>query len=149
VKAVGELRHHLRRVALRVDRQEQRLQPCGGVRVLGLEQLQPGRMGRTLRRTITEADLVGFIGVTGMTGVNNASGFTDQELLTTINKLLATSGANGITGTQVDTTAEASGDPMTVMDLSAPARRRAAASPGARTKAARSPAPRHFDRPLR
>jgi acyl dehydratase len=31
------------------------------------EQLQPGRMGRTLRRTITEADLVGFIGVTGMT----------------------------------------------------------------------------------
>lgn len=30
------------------------------------EQLQPGLMGRTLRRTITEADLVGFIGVTGM-----------------------------------------------------------------------------------
>lgn len=31
------------------------------------EELSPGRMGRTLRRTVTEADLVGFIGVTGMT----------------------------------------------------------------------------------
>jgi acyl dehydratase len=31
------------------------------------EDLQPDRMGRTLRRTVTEADLVGFIGVTGMT----------------------------------------------------------------------------------
>lgn len=31
------------------------------------EDLQPSRMGRTLRRTVTEADLVGFIGVTGMT----------------------------------------------------------------------------------
>lgn len=30
------------------------------------EDLTPGLMGRTLRRTITEADLVGFIGVTGM-----------------------------------------------------------------------------------
>ncbi len=31
------------------------------------ETLSPGRMGRTLRRTVTEADLVNFIGVTGMT----------------------------------------------------------------------------------
>lgn len=31
------------------------------------EDLQPGLAGRTLRRTVTEADLVGFIGVTGMT----------------------------------------------------------------------------------
>lgn len=31
------------------------------------EELKPGPMGRTLRRTVTEADLVGFIGVTGMT----------------------------------------------------------------------------------
>jgi acyl dehydratase len=31
------------------------------------EELSPGQMGRTLRRTVTEADLVGFIGVTGMT----------------------------------------------------------------------------------
>lgn len=31
------------------------------------QDLAPGLVGRTLRRTITEADLVGFIGVTGMT----------------------------------------------------------------------------------
>ncbi|MFQ3594840.1 MAG: MaoC family dehydratase [Sphingomonadaceae bacterium] len=31
------------------------------------QDLQTGLVGRTLRRTITEADLVGFIGVTGMT----------------------------------------------------------------------------------
>jgi acyl dehydratase len=31
------------------------------------EELSPGISGRTLRRTVTEADLVGFIGVTGMT----------------------------------------------------------------------------------
>lgn len=31
------------------------------------EDLSPGISGRTLRRTVTEADLVGFIGVTGMT----------------------------------------------------------------------------------
>jgi acyl dehydratase len=31
------------------------------------EELTPGIAGRTLRRTVTEADLVGFIGVTGMT----------------------------------------------------------------------------------
>jgi 3-hydroxybutyryl-CoA dehydratase len=31
------------------------------------EDLAPGRVGRTLRRTVTEADLVNFIGVTGMT----------------------------------------------------------------------------------
>lgn len=31
------------------------------------EELSPGIIGRTLRRTVTEADLVGFIGVTGMT----------------------------------------------------------------------------------
>lgn len=31
------------------------------------EQLTPGMAGRTLRRTVTEADLVNFIGVTGMT----------------------------------------------------------------------------------
>lgn len=31
------------------------------------EELTPGVAGRTLRRTVTEADLVGFIGVTGMT----------------------------------------------------------------------------------
>jgi len=31
------------------------------------EDLRPGLAGRTLRRTVTEADLVGFIGVTGMT----------------------------------------------------------------------------------
>ncbi len=30
------------------------------------EDLQPGLVGRTLRRTVTEADLVNFIGVTGM-----------------------------------------------------------------------------------
>lgn len=30
------------------------------------EQLTPGMVGRTLRRTITETDLVNFIGVTGM-----------------------------------------------------------------------------------
>jgi acyl dehydratase len=31
------------------------------------EDLTPGVVGRTLRRTVTEADLVNFIGVTGMT----------------------------------------------------------------------------------
>jgi acyl dehydratase len=31
------------------------------------EELTPGMAGRTLRRSVTEADLVGFIGVTGMT----------------------------------------------------------------------------------
>lgn len=31
------------------------------------EDLSPGMVGRTLRRTVTEADLVSFIGVTGMT----------------------------------------------------------------------------------
>ena len=31
------------------------------------EDLTPGMVGRTLRRTVTEADLVSFIGVTGMT----------------------------------------------------------------------------------
>jgi acyl dehydratase len=31
------------------------------------EEISPGLAGRTLRRTVTEADLVGFIGVTGMT----------------------------------------------------------------------------------
>lgn len=31
------------------------------------EDFAPGRVGRTLRRTVTEADLVNFIGVTGMT----------------------------------------------------------------------------------
>jgi acyl dehydratase len=31
------------------------------------EDLSPGIVGRTLRRTVTEADLVAFIGVTGMT----------------------------------------------------------------------------------
>ena len=30
------------------------------------EELKPGLVGRTLRRTVTEADLVNFIGVTGM-----------------------------------------------------------------------------------
>lgn len=30
------------------------------------EELKPGMVGRTLRRTVTEADLVNFIGVTGM-----------------------------------------------------------------------------------
>lgn len=30
------------------------------------QQLAPGTVGRTLRRTVTETDLVGFIGVTGM-----------------------------------------------------------------------------------
>ena len=32
------------------------------------EELKPGLVGRTLRRTVTEADLVNFIGVTGMVG---------------------------------------------------------------------------------
>ena len=31
------------------------------------EELAPGMVGRTLRRTVTEADLVNFIGATGMT----------------------------------------------------------------------------------
>ena len=45
----------------------------GGYEVLGLglyfEELSEGRKFRTIGRTITEADLVNFIGVTGMTEV--------------------------------------------------------------------------------
>ena len=53
----------------------------GGYEVLGLglyfEDLPEGRKFRTIGRTITEADLVNFIGVTGMTEVL----FTNLEFL--------------------------------------------------------------------
>jgi len=53
----------------------------GGYEVLGLgicfEELPAGRKFRTIGRTLTEADLVNFIGVTGMTEVL----FSDVEFL--------------------------------------------------------------------
>ena len=44
---------------------------------LHFEDLPLGRRFRTIGRTLTEADLVGFIGVTGMTEIL----FTNQEFL--------------------------------------------------------------------
>ena len=46
------------------------------------------------------------IGVTGLTGAGNTSGQSDADLLATLNRLLATTGTNGITSAQVDTTGE-------------------------------------------
>jgi hypothetical protein len=60
-----------------------------GLEVLGLglcfEDLPVGRKFRTIGRTLTEADLVGFIGVTGMTEVL----FTNREFLERENDIKA------------------------------------------------------------
>jgi acyl dehydratase len=62
-------------------RKERPLAEIDGLEVLGLglcfEDLAVGRKFRTIGRTLTEADLVGFIGVTGMTELL----FTNREFL--------------------------------------------------------------------
>jgi acyl dehydratase len=62
-------------------RKECPLEEIDGLELLGLglcfEDLPVGRKFRTIGRTLTEADLVGFIGVTGMTEVL----FTNREFL--------------------------------------------------------------------